>query len=280
MDFAELQDIIRVTPRSLTYTRLRIAQLWFPGGPDTQSFKDQLLAGTLMNEAEEFIDRALALFLLRLGLRSKKHSTWADVSIYYSNYFLAGAFQRICLSSFTHASINGGSSNGNYSITPNAHDLFEYQISKRNRPFNHVELWDSYYKCVEAFSWKNGPSKDSLIMPTFKHRERKFREQRNYSPGQGFQELYKSDRRYLEEIRSLGIVDLSLGKEDLDDSEYSDRSAYDRIVYLMKLLRALESARIDPEVDEKKRQIRLKLISRYASNKAEEQRLIAVIKEK
>ncbi len=280
MDFAKLQNIVGTIPRFQTYTRTRIAQLWVPGGPSMQAFKDHTLTGAMMNEAEEFIDRAIVLFLLRLGLRTNKYSTWADVSIYYANYFLAGAFQRICLSSFTHGSTSA-TTRGNYSIAPNTHDFFEHQITLRNRPFNHVEMWDSYYKTIDAFSWANGPSKDSLLPPASKpewaHRERKFREERNYTPGQGFQELYQTDRRYFSEMAPLGTINMSQNRAALDESEYCDRSAHDRIVYLLKLLRALESRRIDPEFDVQRRQIRLNLISKYATKKTEENHFIAVI---
>ena len=55
----------------------------------------------MLYEADEFFDRALALYLLRSHLRELQASTWAGVATYYTNYFLALSFIRLHMRSVT-----------------------------------------------------------------------------------------------------------------------------------------------------------------------------------
>jgi hypothetical protein len=219
------------------------------------------LAGALLLEADEFFDRALVLYLLRRGIRRIHSHSWAAVAIYYSNYFSATSFVRLNLHAVTH--IPGGPL---FDVSPIDYGSFFFRISQRKHRLGHEEVWRNYYELVSRMSWPDSESA-RILAPTveaLRFREQRFREKVNYRLGEGFREIYLSPTRLSRELRRLlAIGDTDKPIEGLDDEEYSDRLAAERLIHLGNLFRRVRIARPDPEFEEDRRRLRAQIVERY-----------------
>ena len=199
--------------------------------------------GALLLEADDFFDRALMLFLLRMALRAGHASTWGTVATYYANYFAATAFVRLNLSAVTH--LPGGAA---YDVVPST--VFTFQISQRGR-LRHRDLWSRYYRLVMQMAWPS-VAQAAILAPAvaaLRFREQELRERVNYRPGEGLEEIHLSARRYAAHIQDVKRLDRTLPLVGLSDEAYNDRLATERLLHTGRLLRRLEKSRCDPDVE-------------------------------
>ena len=76
MTFSDLEVAVSQSSRKHGYIRDNVLAVWAPGAGQTQQAYSRELAGAMLYEADEFFDRALALYLLRSHLREVQASTW------------------------------------------------------------------------------------------------------------------------------------------------------------------------------------------------------------
>ena len=89
----------------------------------------------MLLEADEFFDRALALYLLRVHLRESQASTWAGVAAYYANYFLALSFIRLHMTSVTH--LSGGPV---FEVARTDNQTPNFMIQQRSQRQRHADV--------------------------------------------------------------------------------------------------------------------------------------------
>jgi len=104
--FSDLEVAVSQSSRKHGYIRDNVLSVWTPGAGKIQHAYSRELAGAMLCEADEFFDRALALYLLRSHLRELQASTWAGVATYYTNYFLALSFIRLQMRSVILLSVS------------------------------------------------------------------------------------------------------------------------------------------------------------------------------
>ena len=80
MTFSDLEVAVSQFSRKHGYIRDNVLTIWTPGAGNIQHAYSRELAGAMLCEADEFFDRALALYLLRNHLRELQASTWAGVA--------------------------------------------------------------------------------------------------------------------------------------------------------------------------------------------------------
>ena len=247
------------------YVRDRIVSIWTPGVGKIQRAYSRELAGAMLFEADEFFDRALALYLWRSHLRECQASTWAGVATYYSNYFLALSFIRLHMRSVTQLPT------GPVFEVTSADDLVPYfKIEQRRQRQRHTDVWREYYEVVTQMAWPDrltvtdlAPTLDSL-----RFREQLYRERINYRPGEGFDEIYLTRARYLKSLKAA-LVDDERPPSTLSDAAYTDRMAARRLRHVATLLGRLSGFRADPDVEASLWRRRRDMVTRYARDSAD-----------
>jgi len=270
--FSDLELAVSQTSRNYGYVRNNILAVWIPGGGKTQQAYSRELAGALLYEAEEFFDRALALYLLRGHLRDLQASTWAGVATYYSNYFLALSFTRLHMKSVTHLP-NGPI----FEITcPTGQMIFRIQERKDRQ--RHAEVWRAYYEVVTQMGWPDSATVADIApaLGSLRFREQQYRERINYRPGEGFREIYLIRTRYLKSLKAELIDDGGV-PQSLPDAAYTDRMAAKRLQHVAALLHRLSDSRKDLDVEASMWHRRMEMIARYARNQTESRTVTALI---
>lgn len=219
----------------------------------------------MLCEADEFFDRALALYLWRNHLREFQASTWAGVATYYSNYFLALSFIRLHMSSVTQLST------GPVFEVARTDDRTPYfKIRERNQRQRHTEVWRAYYAVVTQMAWPDRPTVID-IAPTLdglRFREQLYRERINYRPGEGFDEIHLTRARYLKSLNAV-LVDEGSAPSTLSDAAYNDRMAARRLRHVATLLDRLSGSRMDSDMEASLWHRRREMVTKYARNQAD-----------
>jgi len=239
--------------------------VWTPGAGKTQHAYSRELAGAMLNEAEEFFDRALSLYLLRSHLRHLQASTWAGVATYYANYFLALSFTRLHMRSVTHLSTGPI-----FEVTRTNDQTPLFKIQQRSERQRHAEVWRAYYDVVMEMGWPDTATVRD-IAPTLnglRFREQQYRERINYRPGEGFEEIHLTRPRYLKSLKAA-LIDDGSAPVTLSDAAYTDRMAAKRLKHVANLLRRLGGSRVDIDVEVSLWHRRTDMVSRYARNQAD-----------
>jgi len=222
----------------------------------------------MMIEAELFLDRAITLFLIRYRLRKVQMSTWADIGVYYSNFFAASSVSRLALSSVTFV---GGDV---FIVVPNAPTYFEFRISKNPSGASHRTTWDLYYDAVQNFGWPDLATVATLVPPVpDRHKERVIRQSINYTPGRGILEIHESAAKYQARISHLRR--LSLASPPLDDSALLESQAYLRLKHGLDLSLEIQRGYLTTREIEARGQVRERLIRRYAADDHDARMLVA-----
>jgi hypothetical protein len=258
--FSDLEAGVSQFSRKHGYIRDNIPSIWTPSAGKIQHAYSRELAGAMLREADEFFDRALALYLLRGQLRELQASTWAGVATYYTNYFLALSFIRLHMRSVTQLAAGAIF---DVSRTNDRTPYFKIQLrSKRQR---HGEVWRAYYDLVTEMAWPD-PSTVEDLAPTLdslRFREQFYRERINYRPGDGFEEIYLTRMRYLKSLKAA-LADDGRAHFELSDVAYTDRMAAHRLKHVATLLHRLNGSRIDIDVEASFWLQRRDMVSRYA----------------
>ncbi len=260
----EIQTGVNKVRRSHSFAREKIRGFWTPGVASPQIGYSRELAASLLFEADEFYNRALASFLLRHRFRECYASTWANIALYYSNYFSAMSFCRLHLQSITHTQAAG-----TFSIRATNPKNLIFSVAPKVGKFSHTEAWEHYYSLVSAMGWPDHATA-SRLAPTAtanRFREQRFRERTNYRPGDGFLEVSAGDREYRQKL-------LAAPSEDAD---YNESMAAARIEHLGTLFRALRTSRADADSERESITVRRALIARYASKQKDRQFAQSVI---
>jgi hypothetical protein len=221
----------------------------------------------MLLEADEFFDRALALYLLRSRFRELQASTWAGVATYYANYFLALSFIRLHRRSVTQVSP------GNvFEITPTNDRLPQFTIRLVKERQRHTEVWRTYYDVVTQMAWPDPTTAIGLAptLPSLRFREQLYRERINYRPGEGFEEIYQIRSRYLRALKDT-LKDDGRTAELLSDAAYTDRTASKRLRHVATLLSRLSGSRIDVDTESFYWQRRREIVARYAYSRIDQQ---------
>ncbi len=219
----------------------------------------------MLQEADEFFDRALALYLLRDHLRELQASTWAGVATYYSNYFSALSFMRLQMKSVTELR-TGDVFEVNRTDFPAPY----FRIQQRKRRQSHSDVWHAYYDIVTEMGWPDRATVADLA-PTssqLRFREQLYREQINYRPGNGFEEIHLTRARYLRWLKTILMDDGGMAAT-LSDAAYTDRMAILRLKHVAALLQRLSDSRTDADVEVFLWKQRRELVSRYARGRVD-----------
>jgi hypothetical protein len=214
----------------------------------------------MLCEADEFFDRALALYLWRSHLRELQASTRAGVATYYSNYFLALSFIRLHMRSVTQLPA------GPVFEVTRADDRTPYfNIQQRSRRQRHAEVWRAYYEVVTQMGWPDRPTVTNIAptLDSLRFREQLYRERINYRPGEGFDEIYLTRTRYLKSLKAA-LVDDGRAATTLSDAAYTDRMATQRLKHVATLLDRLSGSRMDPDMEASLWHRRRDMVARYA----------------
>lgn len=265
MTFSDLEIAVSQSPRKHGYIRDNVVAIWTPGAGKIQQVYSRELAGAMLYEADEFFDRALALYLLRSHLRELQASTWAGVAAYYSNYFVALSFIRLHMRSVTQL-VAGPV----FDVACTEAPAPFFRIQQRSDRQRHADVWRTYYDVVTQMAWPDGPTVAD-IAPTLdrlRFREQLYRERINYRPGEGFEEIYLTRSRYLKSLKSA-IMDDGRAPLMLSDAAYTDRMAAQRLKHVATLLNRLKASRIDVDVEASLWQRRKDLIARYVHDQAD-----------
>lgn len=223
------------------------------------------LAGAMLFESDEFFDRALMLYLLRSHLRQLQASTWGGVATYYCNYFLALSFLRLHMKSVTHLP------SGPVFEMERVDDAAPvFKIQERNDRQRHGEVWRAYYDAIIQMAWPDGAVVAELAptLSTLRFREQTYRERINYRPGEGFEEIYQSRKRYLQFLRS-SLKEDGAPLTALSDHAYTDRMAFRRLRHVASLLHRLSSSRTDTAVESSRWHRRREIVTRYAHDQSD-----------
>jgi hypothetical protein len=242
-----------------------VLSIWTPGAGKVQHGYSRELAGAMLWEADEFFDRALALYLLRSHLRELQASTWAGVATYYTNYFLALSFTRLHMRSVTHLATGPV-----FEVTRTDNQTPYFKVEQRSARQRHADVWRVYYDIVTQMAWPDrttvtdmAPTLDSL-----RFKEQLYRERINYRPGEGFNEIYLTRTRYLKSLNAA-LMDDGSAPLTLSDAAYTDRMAVQRLKHVATLLHRLSSSRIDIDVEASLWRRRRDMVTRYARDQAD-----------
>lgn len=260
MTFSDLEVAVSQSSRQHGYVRDSIVSVWTPGAGKIQHAYSRELAGAMLCEADEFFDRALALYLWRSHLRELQASTWAGVATYYSNYFLALSFIRLHMRSVTHLPT------GPVFEVTRADDRTPYfKIQQRSQRQRHTEVWRAYYEAVTQMAWPDRPTVTNIAptLDSLRFREQIYRERINYRPGEGFDEIYLTRTRYLKSLKAV-LVDDGRAATTLSDAAYTDRMATQRLKHVATLLDRLSGSRMDPDIEASLWHRRRDMVARYA----------------
>lgn len=262
MVFSDLEIVAGLATRNVGYVRDNVFRIWTSGAGKTQRGFCRELAGAMLREADEFFDRALALYLWRTQLRTLQASTWGDIGSYYSNYFSATSFLRLHLSSVSH--LSGGNI---FEIEAEAPMSLVFKVSSRGHQLRHKELWRRYYSLIIEMGWPD-TSSVALLSPSvvqLQFREQQFRERINYRAGEGFDEIYLTSSKYTSTIRASNRPSM-LGSTVTSDQIYNDHLARERLRHVGSLLNRLRDLRRDTAIEDTAWERRRALVGRYASN--------------
>lgn len=262
MVFSDIEVVAGKTSRNVGYVRDNVFRIWTPGAGPKQRGYCRELGGALFLEADEYFDRALMLYLLRARLRSLQASTWADVAIYYSNYFAATSFLRIHLYAVAH--LAGGAI---FEVEPFNGPTLMFGVSERRRRLAHRDVWHHYYDLVTSMGWPDSRAVSILapVVEQLRYREQRFRERVNYRAGEGFNEIYLSPTRYLKSMKSTFSTAGSEGRlGSMEDATYNDYLARERLKHVAALLSRLRVSRIDGAIEDSLWNRRRILVERYA----------------
>jgi hypothetical protein len=218
------------------------------------------LAGAMLFEADDFFDRALALYLLRSHLRELQASTWAGVATYYCNYFLALSFIRLHMQSVTHLATGPV-----FELTRTDRQTPVFKIHQRSGRQRHADVWRAYYDVVTQMAWPDNTTVTDLAptLSSLRFREQLYRERINYRPGEGFDEIFLTRTRYLSSLKAT-LMDHGGMPTALTDAAYTDRMAARRLNHVATLLHRLSVSRIDIDVEASLWNRRRDLVARYA----------------
>jgi hypothetical protein len=219
----------------------------------------------MLREADEFFDRALALYLWRSHLREFQASTWAGVATYYSNYFLALSFIRLHMRSVTQLPTGPV-----FEVTRMDDRAPHFKIQQRSERQRHTEVWRSYYEVVTQMAWPDRPTVTNIAptLESLRFREQLFRERINYRPGEGFDEIYLTRTRYLKSLKAV-LVDDGRVPTTLSDAAYTDRMATQRLKHVAALLDRLSGSQKDPDIEASLWHRRREIVTRYARDQAD-----------
>lgn len=265
MTFSDLEVAVSQSSRQHGYVRDRLVSVWTPGAGKIQHAYSGELAGALLWEADEFFDRALALYLWRSHLREFQASTWAGVATYYSNYFLALSFIRLHMSSVTQLATGPV-----FEVTRIDDRTPYFKIRERNQRQRHSEVWRAYYEVATQMAWPDRPTviKIAPILNSLRFREQLYRERINYRPGEGFDEIHITHARYLKSLKET-LVDDGGAATTLSDAAYNDRMATERLRHVAALLDRLSGSRMDPNIETSLWHRRRDMVTKYARNQAD-----------
>ena len=265
MTFSDLEVAVSQSSRSQGYIRDNILSIWTPGAGKTQDVYSQELAGAMLREADEFFDRALALYLLRSHLRELQASTWAGVATYYANYFLALSFIRLHMTSVTQLPTGPV-----FEVTRTDDQVPYFKIQQRNQRQRHTDVWQAYYEVVTQMAWPDRTTVTELApaLRSLRFREQQYRERINYRPGEGFDEIYVTRTRYLRSLKAV-MMDDGSAPLALSDAAYTDRMAAQRLKHLANLLHKLSGSRIDVDLEASLWHQRSDMVTRYARDPAD-----------
>jgi hypothetical protein len=215
-------------------------------------------------EADEFFDRALALYLLRSDLRELQASTWAGVATYYTNYFLALGFIRLHMRSVTHLPAGAV-----FEVTRTDDAAPFFKIQQRGARQRHAEVWQAYYDVVTQMAWPDSTTVTEMapMLYSLRFREQTYRERINYRPGEGFEEIHLTRPRYRALLKAA-LMDDGRAPLTLSDAAYTDRMAAQRLKHVAALLHRLSGSRTDIDVETSLWRRRRDIVTRYASDQA------------
>lgn len=264
MTFSDLEVAVSQSSRKYGYIRDNLLAIWTPGAGKVQHAYSRELAGAMLLEADEFFDRALALYLLRKHLRELQASTWAGVAAYYTNYFLALSFIRLHMRSVTQLATGPVFELRTENATP------FFTIQQRGERQGHGEVWRAYYKLVTQMAWPNSTTVTDIApaLDRLRFREQLYRERINYRPGEGFEEIYLPRARYLR-ILKTALKDDGSAPLTISDAAYTERMATQRLKHMAALLHRLSAARIDVDIEASSWHRRGDMVTRYARDQAD-----------
>ena len=265
MTFSDLEVAVSQSSRRYGYIRDNVLSIWTPGAGTTQHAYSRELAGAMLCEADEFFDRALALYLLRGHLRDVQASTWAGVATYYSNYFLALSFIRLHMRSVTQLPTGPV-----FEVTRMDGPTPYFKIQQRGERQRHVQVWREDYDVVTQMAWPDRATVTDLAptLGALRFREQLYRERINYRPGEGFEEIHLTRARYLRSLKAT-LTDDGRAPAALSDAAYTDRMAVQRLKHVATLLQRLRGSRIDIDVEAFLWVRRKDMVTRYARDVVE-----------
>jgi hypothetical protein len=264
--FSDLEVAVSQCRRQYGYVRDSILTIWTPGAGSVQHVYSRELAGAMLREADEFFDRALALYFLRRDLRELQASTWAGVATYYANYFLALSFTRLHMRSITQLPTGTV-----FEVARTDDQTPMFKIEERNQRQRHVDVWRRYYEIVSQMAWPD-PATVTELAPTLaslRFREQVYRERINYRPGEGFEEIHMTATRYQRNLRAV-LDDDGGSPTMLSDAAYTDRMAVQRLKHVAALLDRLSESRIDADIEAAAWNRRRDIVTRSARTRADE----------
>lgn len=219
----------------------------------------------MLYEADEFFDRALALYLLRSHLRDLQASTWAGVAVYYANYFLALGFVRLHMKSVTQ--LSGGQV---FEVTRTDNQTPYFAIKERSARQRHADVWRTYYDVAGQMAWPDRATATEIAptLDTLRFREQLYRERVNYRLGEGFEEIYLTRMRYLKALKAV-LMDDGRAPLTISDAAYTDRMAAQRLKHLAALLHRLSGSRLDIDVEASLWNRRGDVVTKYAGDQVD-----------
>jgi len=209
------------------------------------------ITSSIMCEALEYFCRAFYNFLAQDKLIEHGYSTWSEITNYYASFFSIHSLLRLQGRCITRIWRPG---RRQFYIFPNSFKDHEYVVCVEGKP-THDAAWDRYYEIYDGFSYDINIEFETIYKKKYVGRpdeEIDFRNQRNYEPYQGYEEIrdpeliQKMIRKYEDKKFAECEIHLLSSLTTDPDYRYYARSAL-RLIFSYTLLRdvASENSRLN-----------------------------------
>ncbi|MFZ5995072.1 MAG: hypothetical protein ACOYU4_08815 [Thermodesulfobacteriota bacterium] len=150
-----------------------------------QQFYAKEIRNTFFKEANLYLDKAIYQYILSRGLLKDGNFSWGAVTQYYANFFAISGLIRLFESGFSRI--------GNASIEVDSQEDI-YRIRKISSEGLHRVVWGKYYILFNAFDYKREVFYNVYVPyePGNYYFESDRRNNLNYDPGVGYQEIYQT----------------------------------------------------------------------------------------
>lgn len=233
-----------------------------------QPFYSQDLRNTFLKEINLYLDKAMYQYILSRELLNNGNFSWGAVTQYYANFFTISGLIRLFETGFSRI--------GNISLEVESQES-SYRIRKINAEGLHRVVWSKYYLLFKEFNYKRHIF--YLIYVPYDNSnyyyESDRRNELNYAPGAGYQEIYQTNStiRYLINER----VKDNYSKDSFSRAnEWVDLDAITqyRIRLLANIISEIDKLSDFPVFCRERFSNRKKIVQKYERNKKIKDRIV------